>query len=94
MENVLAHYYQLNFSSGKFASLHWIGLNLNPTQKKLKLSYKQIEKLSRIPSIESIVQELKARGFKASRTLFNNTGVKTNADEEAVKEVIKKLSNA
>ncbi|MCD6464405.1 hypothetical protein J7L02_02680 [Candidatus Woesearchaeota archaeon] len=53
-----------------------------------------VEKLSRIPSIESIVQELKARGFKASRTLFSNTGVKTNADEEAVKEVIKKLSNA
>ena len=47
-----------------------------------------VEKLSRIPSIESIVQELKARGFKASRTLFSNTGVKTNADEEAVKEVL------
>ncbi|HID71118.1 MAG TPA: hypothetical protein EYP29_00025, partial [Thermoplasmata archaeon] len=41
------------------------------------------------PKISTLIQYLKERGFKASRTHFNPYGVKTDAEYEVVEEFFK-----
>ncbi len=45
------------------------------------------------PPIDQMVQELKERGFKSSRTHFLSTGVKTEAPYERVKSIFLDLSS-
>ncbi len=40
------------------------------------------------PKIERVIENLKALGFKASRTHFDALGIKTNADWHAFKEIL------
>lgn len=45
-----------------------------------------------MPPIHLILEELKRRGFKASRTLFTPVGVRTNADARLLVGLVKELS--
>jgi tRNA (guanine26-N2/guanine27-N2)-dimethyltransferase len=54
--------------------------------------YYDIHELARLrktspPKIEKIIESLKSNGFKASRTHFANTGIKTDAELMAIGEV-------
>ena len=45
-------------------------------------------KLRQVPKLHTIIEKLWAKGFKASRTHFSRTGIKTNATEKELKKVI------
>ncbi|MCP8305474.1 MAG: tRNA (guanine(10)-N(2))-dimethyltransferase, partial [archaeon] len=45
------------------------------------------------PSLNKIMDSIKARGFKATRTVINPKGVKTDAPSPLVVEVIKEISD-
>ncbi len=47
----------------------------------------------RTPSIEKIIEKLRAHGFTSSRTILNNRAIKTNAPSKAVNEVLMSLSH-
>ncbi len=49
-------------------------------------------RLRRLPPIESILEALRERGFRASRTVFSPTGVKTDAGEEELVAVLRGLA--
>lgn len=44
-----------------------------------------------IPKYDLIFKELQKKGFKYSRTHFTETGIKTNAPEDVMKKIMKKL---
>ena len=44
------------------------------------------------PSTTSVIKELRGRGFKASKTIFNMRGVKTDAKARELKDVLTSLS--
>jgi len=46
-------------------------------------------KLPEIPKYEIVMEKLKKRGYKSSRTHFSRTGMKTNAPYEEVIKAIK-----
>jgi tRNA (guanine26-N2/guanine27-N2)-dimethyltransferase len=48
-------------------------------------------KLHQVPKIFEVIERLQKKGFKASRTHFSPTGIKTNANEKEFKKVIKSL---
>ncbi len=46
-------------------------------------------KLNQVPKIFEVIEKLRKKGFKASRTHFSPTGIKTNASEKEFKKIVK-----
>jgi len=59
------------------------------------LAYHEICKALKIspPSIHSLIERLNDSGFRASRTHFSDTGVKTEAKMGEVKEILRNIGN-
>ena len=47
-----------------------------------------ILKIGELPKIDDIVKKLKSKGFKASRTSLDYTGIKTNASFKELKRIL------
>ncbi|MCL4326313.1 MAG: hypothetical protein M1481_05790 [Candidatus Thermoplasmatota archaeon] len=45
------------------------------------------------PPIEKVIDHLKHHGFRASRTIFSKTGVKSDADSSSFKNIVMEVSN-
>jgi tRNA (guanine26-N2/guanine27-N2)-dimethyltransferase len=43
------------------------------------------------PAVKDVIGSLRARGFRAARTVFNPKGVRTDAPKEAVEEAVLSL---
>ncbi|MGQ4874082.1 MAG: tRNA (guanine(10)-N(2))-dimethyltransferase [Promethearchaeia archaeon] len=86
---------QLNLPSkkriNKILSLNIEELNAPITYYNLhKLS--KIIKISKIPKIDDTINKIRERGYNAYRTHFDFLSIKTNADIDVIKEVLKELS--
>jgi len=45
-------------------------------------------KLKQVPKLQKVIETLQAKGYKAARTHFSNTGIKTNASEKEFKDLL------
>jgi len=48
-------------------------------------------KLHQLPKISEVIAKLQKKGFKAARTHFSPTGIKTNANEKEFEKIVKSL---